>query len=98
MNIISDEIREKLTHHFSNLKLELSGHYFLIDIGANLANRKYARDLDKVIERARHVGKHRRHRLWPHLHCTQSHYLQSHLFRIRCGQNYCHRNFISDKS
>nr|CAG4645602.1 EOG090X080R [Lynceus sp. MCZ IZ 141354] len=35
---------------------DISGGYILVDIGANLTNPKYARDLDSVIERAKDAG------------------------------------------
>lgn len=38
-------------------KLGLDGEtYLLVDIGANLTNKKYARDLDGVIQRAKDSG------------------------------------------
>lgn len=30
--------------------------YFLIDIGANLTNKKFSRDLDSVVQRAKESG------------------------------------------
>ncbi|KAJ6224207.1 hypothetical protein RDWZM_002752 [Blomia tropicalis] len=38
------------------LSLDLDGHYLLVDIGANLTNRKFAKDLDSVLQRARDSG------------------------------------------
>lgn len=32
-------------------------NYILVDIGANLTNKKFARDLDSVIQRAKQAGK-----------------------------------------
>lgn len=32
-------------------------NYILIDVGANLTNKKYGRDLDSVIQRARDSGR-----------------------------------------
>lgn len=32
-------------------------HYLIVDIGANLTNRKFAKDLDSVIQRAKDSGK-----------------------------------------
>lgn len=32
-------------------------NYILVDIGANLTNKKYGRDLDSVIQRAKDAGK-----------------------------------------
>lgn len=39
----------KLEHCYENL--------ILIDCGSNLANKKYARDLDQVLKRAKDAGK-----------------------------------------
>lgn len=39
------------------LSLDLDGHYLLVDIGANLTNRKFAKDLDSVLQRARDSGQ-----------------------------------------
>lgn len=36
----------------------LSGQYFVTDVCANLTNKKYARDLDGVIQRAKNAGKY----------------------------------------
>lgn len=52
---------EKVTGQISELKLkqieeDVASSYVLIDIGANLTNSKYARDLDSVIERAKDIG------------------------------------------
>lgn len=33
-------------------------NYVIVDIGANLTNKKYSRDLDSVIQRAKDAGKH----------------------------------------
>lgn len=56
---LSDSIRDLVSQDFSQLMLDVvnPGHYLLIDIGANLANRKFAKDLDAVLQRARDVGK-----------------------------------------
>lgn len=32
-------------------------NYILIDVGANLTNKKYGRDLDSVVQRAKDSGK-----------------------------------------
>ena len=32
-------------------------NYIIIDVGANLTNKKFSRDLDSVIQRARDAGK-----------------------------------------
>lgn len=42
-------------------------NYVIIDIGANLTNKKYGRDLDSVIQRAKDSGK------WSH--CVSKSYL-----------------------
>lgn len=31
-------------------------HYLMIDVGANLTNKKYQRDLDTVVQRAQEAG------------------------------------------
>ena len=56
MNLLSENIRDMVTRDFSQLTLDIAGHYLLIDIGANLANRKFSKDLDAVLQRARDVG------------------------------------------
>ena len=33
-----------------------SGDYMIVDVGANLTNKKFARDLDAVIDRAKEAG------------------------------------------
>jgi TatD DNase family protein len=33
-------------------------NYILVDVGANLTNKKYSRDLESVIQRARDSGMH----------------------------------------
>lgn len=38
-------------------KLDLDVTYLLVDAGANLTNKKFARDLDGVIQRAQDAGK-----------------------------------------
>nr|CAG4650241.1 EOG090X080R [Sida crystallina] len=52
---------ETVTQRISDLKLkeiedEVTSSFVLIDIGANLTNSKYARDLDSVIDRAKDSG------------------------------------------
>lgn len=37
-------------------KINLTGRYMLVDIGANLTNKKYSRDLDGVVQRAKDSG------------------------------------------
>ena len=32
-------------------------NYIIVDIGANLTNKKFSRDLDSVIQRAKEAGK-----------------------------------------
>ncbi len=32
-------------------------NYIIVDIGANLTNKKYARDLDAVVDRAKEAGE-----------------------------------------
>ena len=41
-------------------------NYIIVDIGANLTNKKFSRDLDQVIQRATDSGDV--------LHCTALHY------------------------
>lgn len=57
MNSLSDAVRSLVSQDFSQLSLDFAGHYLLIDIGANLTNRKFAKDLDQVLQRAREMGK-----------------------------------------
>ena len=33
-------------------------NYIIVDVGANLTNKKFARDLDAVIQRAKEAGKY----------------------------------------
>ena len=55
---LSEEVRSALAADFSEFTFGAAdGHYLLIDIGANLTNRKFTRDLDIVLQRARDVGK-----------------------------------------
>lgn len=56
---LSESIRDLVSQDFSKLMLDIAnpGHYLLIDIGANLTNRKFAKDLDAVLQRARDVGE-----------------------------------------
>jgi TatD DNase family protein len=37
-------------------KTDNSDSYILVDIGANLTNKKYSRDVDSVVQRAKEVG------------------------------------------
>lgn len=57
MNALSQDIQQLVSKDFSELSLDITGHYLLIDIGANLTNRKFARDLESVLQRANDVGK-----------------------------------------
>lgn len=45
----SDENEQNMEQCYENL--------IVIDIGANLTNKKYSRDLDAVIQRAKDAGK-----------------------------------------
>ena len=52
---------EEAGQQLSELKLkqieeELTSSFVLVDIGANLTNSKYARDLDSVVDRAKDAG------------------------------------------
>lgn len=40
--------------------LGIESRYLMIDVGANLTNKKYQRDLDQVVQRARDAGRRRR--------------------------------------
>ena len=40
----------------SNKLMKQLTNYIIVDIGANLTNKKYARDLDSVIQRAKEAG------------------------------------------
>lgn len=56
------ESSEKITDGISALKLkqiedDVATSYILVDIGANLTNSKYSRDLDSVVERAKDAGQ-----------------------------------------
>lgn len=42
------DIEDSMKHCFENL--------IVIDVGANLTNKKYSRDLDSVVQRARDAG------------------------------------------
>lgn len=47
----SDEnVVDDMKHFYENL--------ILIDVGANLTNKKYSRDLDAVVQRAQDSGKY----------------------------------------
>lgn len=52
---------ENVAEKLSALKLkqiedDVASSYILVDIGANLTNSKYSRDLDSVVERAKDAG------------------------------------------
>ena len=52
---------ENVADRLSELKLkqiedDVASSYILVDIGANLTNSKYSRDLDSVVERAKDAG------------------------------------------
>lgn len=52
---------ENVAEKLSALKLkqiedDVATSYILVDIGANLTNSKYSRDLDSVVERAKDAG------------------------------------------
>ncbi len=52
---------ENCADKLSELKLkqiedDVASSYILVDIGANLTNSKYSRDLDSVVERAKDAG------------------------------------------
>lgn len=56
-----NKLRTKLnmTSEESQISEELKGCYenlIVIDIGANLTNKKYGRDLDSVVQRAKDAG------------------------------------------
>lgn len=56
-----DSNPEKLADSVCALKIkqiedEVASSYLLVDIGANLTNSKYSRDLDSVVERAKDAG------------------------------------------
>ena len=36
---------------------EYLNNYFIVDVGANLTNKKFSRDLDAVIKRAKDAGR-----------------------------------------
>ena len=46
-------------HHNAHGKLmkQLEDNYIIVDVGANLTNKKFSRDLDAVIQRAKDAGK-----------------------------------------
>ena len=56
-----DNNTEKVADGMSAMKIkqiedEVASSYLLVDIGANLTNSKYSRDLDSVVERAKDAG------------------------------------------
>jgi len=46
--LLEDQLDLDMKHCFENL--------IVIDVGANLTNKKYSRDLDSVVQRARDAG------------------------------------------
>lgn len=57
----ADNSSENVADKLSALKLkqiedDVASSYILVDIGANLTNSKYSRDLDSVVERAKDAG------------------------------------------
>lgn len=46
--LLEDQLKLDMKHCFENL--------IVIDVGANLTNKKYSRDLDSVVQRARDAG------------------------------------------
>ncbi|KAF7489897.1 hypothetical protein SSS_07554 [Sarcoptes scabiei] len=56
MNTLSQNVYDLISKDFSNLTLDINGHYLLIDTGANLINRKFSRDLESILKRAEDVG------------------------------------------
>nr|CAG4644048.1 EOG090X080R [Lepidurus arcticus] len=55
-SLASLDLKSRTAQSLSILEAELAQEYIFIDIGANLTNSKYARDLDSVIERAKDAG------------------------------------------
>ncbi|KPM04616.1 TatD DNase-like protein, partial [Sarcoptes scabiei] len=56
MNTLSQNVYDLISKDFSNLTLDINGHYLLIDTGANLINRKFSRDLESILKRAEDVA------------------------------------------
>lgn len=50
-NVNNEQQQQKMEQCYENL--------IVIDIGANLTNKKYSRDLESVIQRAKDAGKER---------------------------------------
>lgn len=48
---MADIIEDEMKHCYENL--------IVVDVGANLTNKKYIRDLDSVIQRAKDSGEFR---------------------------------------
>lgn len=61
MNTLSQNVYDLISKDFSNLTLDINGHYLLIDTGANLINRKFSRDLESILKRAEDVGEYRKY-------------------------------------
>lgn len=49
MNDDNNEVQKNMETFYEN--------YILIDVGANLTNKKFSRDLDSVVRRAKDSGK-----------------------------------------
>lgn len=60
----------RMTSEETQISEELKGCYenlIVIDIGANLTNKKYGRDLDSVVQRAKDAGMYLKEYFWPKL-------------------------------
>ena len=55
-----DSISEKSGSNGGTLMKQLD-NYIIVDIGANLTNKKFSRDLDSVVQRAKDSGKNDTH-------------------------------------
>ncbi|TRY72431.1 hypothetical protein TCAL_14908 [Tigriopus californicus] len=44
------------THHTSSGLMKQLDNYLIVDVGANLTNKKFSRDLDSVVQRAKESG------------------------------------------
>ena len=52
----SDDISSQEQNDKGKLMKHLN-NYIIVDVGANLTNKKFSRDLDAVIQRAKDAGK-----------------------------------------
>ena len=52
----SDDISSQEQKDNGKLMKQLN-NYIIVDVGANLTNKKFSRDLDAVIQRAKDAGK-----------------------------------------